>query len=168
MDGVEFYGQLNCLKAGIVFADVLTTVSPRYAREITTEELGCVLDDRLRLRRRELFGILNGVDYEEWDPAKDPFLTQPYSVARLAGKLANKLALQKTVGLPVAGKVPLFGTISRLAEQKGMDIELGAMEEMLRADIQFVLLGSGSPALERGYQELAETFPGQGRRAHWL
>jgi starch synthase len=157
--GAEFYGQLNCLKAGIVFADVLTTVSPRYAREIMTEELGCVLDDRLRLRRRELFGILNGVDYEEWNPAKDPFLAQPYSVTRPAGKQANKLALQRTVGLPVAGKIPLFGTISRLAEQKGMDIELGALEEMLRADIQYVLLGSGSPTLERGYQDLARRFP---------
>ncbi len=159
MDGAEFYGQLNCLKAGIIFADALTTVSPRYAREIMTEELGCVLDDRLRLRRRELFGILNGVDYEEWNPAKDPFLGRPYSISRPAGKQANKLALQKAVGLPVADKIPLFGTISRLAEQKGMDIELGALEEMLRADIQFVLLGSGSPILERGYQNLARRFP---------
>jgi starch synthase len=159
IDGAEFYGQLNCLKAGIVFADVLTTVSPRYAREILTEELGCMLDDRLRLRRRELFGILNGADYEEWDPAKDRFLVRPYSLPRPAGKQANKLSLQRAVGLPVAEKIPLFGTISRLAEQKGMDIELGALEEMLRADIQFVLLGSGSPALERGYQDLARRFP---------
>ncbi len=159
IDGAEFYGQLNCLKAGIVFADAITTVSPRYAREITTEALGCVLDDRLRLRRRELFGILNGVDYEEWNTTKNPFLAQPYSGARLAGKKADKLALQRELRLPVNAKVPLFGTISRLAEQKGVDIELGALQEMLSADIQFVLLGSGSPAFERGYLELAARFP---------
>ena len=161
LDGAEFYGQLNCLKAGIVFADAITTVSPRYAREITTEALGCALDDRLRRRHKELFGILNGVDYEEWNTMENPFLARPYSVTRLAGKTANKTDLQRKIGLPVAAKIPLFGTISRLAEQKGVDIELGALEEMLSADIQFVLLGSGSPAFERGYQELAERFPNQ-------
>ena len=159
VNGAEFYGQLNCLKAGIVFANAITTVSPRYAREITTEQLGCALDDRLRLRRRELFGILNGVDYEEWNTTKNPFLTKPYNAIRLAGKAINKADLQKEVGLPVNSKIPLFGTISRLAEQKGVDIELGALEEMLSADVQFVLLGSGSPEFERGYQELAARFP---------
>jgi len=159
--GAEFYGQLNCLKAGIVFAGVITTVSPRYAREITTEAQGCALDDRLRLRQKELFGILNGVDYGEWNTTNNPFLPYPYSVARLAGKAANKLSLQKETGLRRRKNVPLFGTISRLAEQKGVDIELGALEEMLGADIQFVLLGSGSPVFERGYQELAARFPGK-------
>jgi len=159
--GAEFYGQLNCLKAGIVFADAITTVSPRYAREIMTEAQGCALDDRLRLRQKEMFGILNGVDYGEWNPTNDKFLPRSYSVTRLAGKLANKLALQKETGLARRKNVPLFGTISRLAEQKGVDIELGALEEMLGADIQFVLLGSGSPVFERGYRELAERFPGK-------
>ncbi|MGH7975354.1 MAG: glycogen synthase GlgA [Limisphaerales bacterium] len=157
--GAEFYGQLNCLKAGIVFADVITTVSPRYAREIATEEFGCGLDDQLRRRQKNLFGILNGVDCEEWDPARDSFLSRNYSVARLSGKTANKLALQKETGLPENKKIPLFGTISRLAEQKGVDIQLGALVEMLSAEIQFVLLGSGSPAYEKGYQELARLFP---------
>ena len=161
VDGVEFYGQLNCLKAGIVFADAITTVSPRYAREITTEALGCALDDRLRQRQKQLFGILNGVDYEEWNTTKNPFLPSAYSLARLAGKAANKLALQKELGLPQRKDVPLFGTVSRLAEQKGVDIELGALEEMLSANIQFVLLGSGSTMFERGYQELAARFPNQ-------
>jgi starch synthase len=160
-DGVEFYGQLNCLKAGIVFADVITAVSPRYAREIMTEEFGCGLDDRLRQRQKNLFGILNGVDYEEWNTEKNPFLAMPYSLTRLAGKTANKLALQKELGLPQSKNVPLFGTISRLAEQKGVDIQLGALEEMLSADIQFVLLGSGSPAFERGYKQLARRFSKQ-------
>jgi starch synthase len=161
MDGAEFYGQLNCLKAGIVYADAITTVSPRYAREIMTEALGCALDDRLRLRRNHLFGILNGVDYSEWNTTKNKFLPHPYSVTRMAGKAANKLALQKELGLPEQKDVPLFGTIARLAEQKGVDIQLGALEEMLSADIQFVLLGSGSPVFERGYQELVERFPGK-------
>ena len=158
-DGAEFYAQLNCLKAGIVFADAITTVSPRYAREITTEALGCALDDRLRQRQKQLFGILNGVDYGEWNTIKNSFLPHTYSVTQMAGKAANKISLQKEVGLPQRKDVPLFGTISRLAEQKGVDIELGALEEMLSADIQFVLLGSGSPIFERGYLELAERFP---------
>jgi starch synthase len=161
VEGAEFYGNLNCLKAGIVFADVMTTVSPRYAREITTEEFGCGLDDRLRQRQKNLFGILNGVDYDDWNPAKDSFLEHPFSLTRFAGKTANKLALQNELGLPENKKIPLFGTISRLAEQKGVDIQLGALEEMLSADIQFVLLGSGSPAFEQGYQNLAQRFPAQ-------
>jgi len=159
MDGAEFYGQLNCLKAGILFAGAITTVSPRYAREITTEALGCALDDRLRQRRKQLFGILNGVDYGEWNTTENLFLSHTYSVTRLAGKAANKLALQTEAGLPRRKDVPLFGTISRLTEQKGVDIELGALEEMLSADIQFVLLGSGALIFERGYQELAKRFP---------
>jgi starch synthase len=159
VEGAEFYGQLNCLKAGIVFADAITTVSPRYAREITTEEFGCGLDDRLRRRQKSLFGILNGVDYEEWNTTKNPFLARPYSATRTIGKTANKLALQKELGLPQSNSTPLFGTISRLAEQKGVDIELGALEEMLSAEMQFILLGSGSSAYERGYRELARRFP---------
>ena len=119
MYGAEFYGQLNCLKAGITFADVITTVSPRYAREITTEAMGCALDDRLRLRQKSLFGILNGVDYEEWNTTHNSFLRHTFSVARMSGKAANKLSLQKELGLPRHKKTPLFGTISRLAEQKG-------------------------------------------------
>jgi starch synthase len=159
VDGMEFYGGLNCLKAGIIFADVITTVSPRYAREITTEEFGCGLDDQLRRRQDRLLGILNGIDSEEWNPATDHFLARRYSAARLAGKTANKLALQKELELPVAADVPLFGTITRLTEQKGVDIQIGALQEMLSTGMQFVLLGSGSLAYERGYHELARRFP---------
>jgi starch synthase len=159
MDGVEFYGYLNCLKAGIVFADVLTTVSPRYAREIMTEEFGYGLDGLLRRRQKQFLGILNGVDYEEWNPAHDAFLPRAYTLTRLAGKTICKLALQNELGLPEGRNVPLFGTISRLAEQKGVDIQLGALEEMLSAEMQFVLLGNGSSAYEKGYAELARRFP---------
>jgi starch synthase len=156
---MEFFGYLNCLKAGIVFADAITTVSPRYAREIMTEEYGCALDGILRKRKNSFSGILNGVDYEEWNPASDKFLARNFSATRLTGKAADKLALQKEFGLPQSKTIPLFGTISRLAEQKGVDIQLGALVEMLSADIQFVLLGSGATAYERGYQELAKRFP---------
>ena len=158
-DGLEFFGQLNCLKAGIAFTDIITTVSPRYAREITTEEFGCGLDGLLRKRRERLFGILNGVDYGEWNTNKNPRLFKPYSAGRMTGKKSNKAELQKLLGLPEVEDVPLFGTISRLAEQKGVDIQLGALEEMLNTRMQFVLLGSGSPAYERAYLELAKRFP---------
>jgi starch synthase len=154
----EYYGHLNCLKAGIALADLVTTVSPRYAREILTEEYGCGLDGLLRKRQDRLVGILNGIDYNEWNPVTDPLLKTTYSSAKLSGKKINKAELQREFGLPVTDG-PLFGTISRLAEQKGIDIQLAALEEMLSADMQFVLLGSGSPAYEHGYHELARRFP---------
>jgi starch synthase len=160
-EGTEFFGLLNCLKAGIAYADFITTVSPRYAREITTEEYGCGLDGVLRRRQKHLTGILNGVDYGEWNTTKNPHLFKPYSAGRMAGKKLNKLELQKHFGLPVDDSIPLFGTISRLAEQKGVDIQLGALAEMLNTKMQFVLLGSGSPEFERGYRELAKHYPGK-------
>ncbi|HOX58587.1 MAG TPA: glycogen synthase GlgA [Candidatus Paceibacterota bacterium] len=159
--GVEFYGQLSCLKAGIVYADVITTVSPRYAREITTEEMGCGLDGLLRQRNSSLVGILNGVDYEEWNPKSDPFIKYPYCAKDLSAKTANKLELQKEFGLPVDASIPLFGNIGRLAEQKGVEILLGALEEMLSANLQFVAIGNGSPAFQRAYHDLARRFPAQ-------
>lgn len=158
MDTAEYFAHLNCLKAGIAMADVMTTVSPRYAREILTEEYGCSLDGLLRKRQARLTGILNGVDYEEWNPATDPYLTAPFSAARLSGKASDKAELQREMGL-AAAPVPLFGTITRLAEQKGIDIQLAALEEMLSAGMQFVLLGSGAPAYEHGYHDLARRFP---------
>ena len=161
--GVEFYGQMNCLKAGIVFADVITTVSPRYAREITTEEMGCGLDGLLRQRNSSLVGILNGVDYDEWNTITDPYLRHSYSAADLSGKSANKLELQKEFNLPVDARLPLFGGIGRLAEQKGVEIMLRALEEMLRLSMpmQFVAVGSGEPAFQKSYQDLARRYPSQ-------
>lgn len=158
MDTAEYFGHLNCLKAGIALADILTTVSPRYAREIMTEEYGCALDGLLRKRQGRLTGVLNGVDYEEWNPMTDSCLKSTYSATQLAGKKVDKVELQREFGLP-ATSAPLFGTITRLAEQKGIDIQLAALEEMLSADMQFVLLGSGSPVYEHGYHELARRFP---------
>jgi starch synthase len=160
-EGIEFYGGFNCLKTGLVHADVLTTVSPRYAREITTEPFGCGLDGVLRNRQRDLTGILNGVDYEEWNTVGNRFLKHPYSVDDLSGKLAAKLDLQRELGLPPSPDLPLFGTVSRLAHQKGIDILLGALEEMLATDMQFVVLGSGQPEFERALRNLAARHPGK-------
>jgi len=158
-DGLEFYGRLNCLKAGLAFADTLTTVSPRYAQEITTEAFGCGLDGILRRRQADLEGILNGVDYEDWNPETDPHLMHRYSADRMAGKVATKQALLRQLGLPAELDLPLFATITRLVEQKGVDIQLGALEEMLSAPLQFVLLGSGTPAFESAYRDLASRHP---------
>ena len=161
LHGAEFYGNLNCLKAGIVYADAVTTVSPRYAREITTPEQGCGLDDMLRRREGSLFGILNGVDYEEWKTTGNPYLKHAYSARNLEGKTADKLELQKEFGLTVDEATPVFGSITRLAEQKGLDIQLGALEEMLSTRMQFVLLGSGWDGYEKAYRKLAQRHPGK-------
>jgi len=157
--GADQTGRVNCLKAGIAFADVLTTVSPRYAREITTEQFGCGLDALLRKRSARLFGILNGVDYAEWNTTHNLHLAAPYSIHRMRGKAVNKAALQRELGLPVVPEAPLFGTITRLTEQKGIDIQLGALEEMFSTKMQFVLLGSGAPEYERACHRLAARFP---------
>ena len=159
--GMEFYGGMSCLKAGITYADVITTVSPRYAREITTEQYGCGLDGVLRQRQDVLVGILNGVDYEEWTTVANPYLGHSYTADDMRGKTANKMELQEELGLPARAEAPLFGTVARLAEQKGVDIQLGALEEMLAADMQFILLGSGGREFERGYRKLALRHPGK-------
>jgi starch synthase len=158
-EDMEFYGSMNCLKSGIIHADQITTVSPRYAREITTELMGCGLDGVLRRRQGVLEGILNGVDYDEWKTEANPYLKYSYGPAELSGKQANKAALQRELGLPEAPDTPLFGTVSRLADQKGVDLQLAALQEMLAADMQFVLLGSGQRLYERGYSALAQRHP---------
>ena len=159
-EGVEFYGQLNCLKAGILYADLITTVSPRYAREITTAEFGCGLDGVLRKRQADLTGILNGVDYEEWDPERDQFIKHHFSIRNMEGKAAQKLELQHELGLPMQLHTPLFGIVTRLAAQKGLDILLAALAEVLPAtQMQFVLVGSGSRTIHNAFSRLARRFP---------
>lgn len=156
---VEFYGAMNCLKAAIATADVITTVSPRYAREITTEEFGCGLDGLLRHRLQVLHGVLNGVDYEEWNTTQNPHLPFRYSATSLTGKSKNRAALRRELGLPNLTKVPLFGAVTRLAEQKGVDLLIPALEEMLSRSLQFVLLGSGNASYERSLHQLARRYP---------
>jgi starch synthase len=158
-EGVEFYGQVNSLKAAIAFADAITTVSPRYAREITTEEYGCGLDGLLRRRHGALFGILNGVDYDDWNTVRNPYLKHAYAAPDFSGKAADKLDLQREFGLPLDPNVPLFGNIGRMVEQKGVDILLGGLQEMLHANLQFVQLGTGAPIFQRAFQDLSRRFP---------
>jgi starch synthase len=161
LDTVEFYGHFSALKAGITAADLITTVSPRYAREITTQEFGCGLDGLLRCRQSVLHGILNGVDYEEWTTSRNPYLAADYGLEHLEGKTANKLALQKELGLEIAPDQPLFGSVTRLVEQKGVDLMLGALEEMIDDRMQFALLGSGDPGYEQQFKDLTARYPGK-------
>lgn len=158
-DGYEYWGQVSYLKAGLALADRISTVSPRYAREIQTPEHGLGMDGLLRARNGVLHGILNGADYEIWNPEKDVNIAAQYSADRLSGKRTCKAALQRELGLPVRDDVPLCGSISRLTDQKGFDLILGALPSLLERDVQYALLGSGDATLERAFAELAARFP---------
>jgi starch synthase len=155
----EFFGQLNLLKLGIAFADRLTTVSPRYAREICTSEQGAGLDGFLRERRSRLAGILNGIDTEIWDPERDPLLPVRYDGTDRLGKAACKAALQREVGLPVRASVPVFGQVSRLTEQKGYTLINECAEELAKLDAQVVFLGNGERRFEDMLSGLARRHP---------
>ncbi len=159
--GLEFFGKVNYLKAGLVFSDVITTVSRKYSQEVQTEEFGCGLDGVLRTRKNDLYGILNGIDYDEWHPAKDAFLTARYSVGDLEGKAACKQDLQQRFGLPVRADVPLLAVISRLATQKGIDLIAEALDQLFALDTQLVLLGTGEPALHRAFEAAKARYPSQ-------
>jgi len=158
IDGLEFYGKINCLKGGLVSAASLTTVSPTYAREILTTEFGCGLEGVLRARSEDLVGILNGIDVEEWNPERDPHLAATYAAERMAGKALCKLALQRAQHLPERQDL-LIGMIQRLAEQKGIDLFVQAIDELMTLPVQVVMLGTGDPAYHQQLQVLAERFP---------
>ena len=144
-DGIEFYGNLSFMKAGLLFADYLTTVSPTYAEEICTPAFGAGLDGLLRTRRAVLSGILNGVDYDVWNPATDTAIAAPYSVSELSGKAICKTALLRTYGLPHEPDLPLIGMIARLVDQKGVDLLAQALGVLLERDLRLVILGAGEP-----------------------
>lgn len=157
---LEFYGQLNFLKAGCVFADALNTVSPRYAEEIQTREFGCGLEGVLAERRNVLSGIVNGVDYGVWDPAIDPHLKSKYDVDTVfERKPANKTALQSEFGLPQRPDVPLLGLVARLVEQKGVSLVMNSAHELLTQDLQMVILGEGDPHIHRQLAALRDHVP---------
>jgi starch synthase len=147
--GVEFYGNLNLLKAGILFADQVMTVSDRYAREIQTPEYGRGLDAVLREHAHKLSGVLNGADYAAWNPATDPYLPRPYSPEDLRGKMDVREALLTESNLTPSPRGPIFGMVSRLAEQKGLDILLPLLDRLLGDDVRLVILGEGDTAYER-------------------
>ena len=157
---LEFWGKVNLLKGGIVFADALSTVSRKYAEEIQTAEYGWGLDDLLLKRRASLTGIVNGVDYDRWNPETDPLIPAPYSARDLSGKRACKAALLKEMGLPAdAVKRPLLGIVSRFAGQKGFDLLEAAAPVLFRQDITLVALGNGEPRWEEFFVKLKESYP---------
>ncbi|HEY6050953.1 MAG TPA: glycogen synthase GlgA, partial [Thermoanaerobaculia bacterium] len=159
-EALEFYGNLNLMKAGLVFADKLTTVSPTYAREIVeSPDFGAGLEGLLRHRKQDLVGIMNGVDYNRWSPEHDPALPERYSAQDLSGKAACKEALQRELGFDVDPRALLTGAIGRLAHQKGYDLIARIVPEMVQRKIQFVLLGTGDRALEDEFRALAERYP---------
>ena len=160
-DGVEYHDQLSFLKAGLQLATQISTVSPTYAREIQDELFGYALAPLLRHRSSHLRGILNGVDTDIWNPSNDPALPHAYAANRLATKRLNKTALQAEMGLEQVADRPLFGVISRLTEQKGLDLLLTIAEGIPHLPAQLVLLGSGDKLMEAGFKALAERFPGQ-------
>ncbi|GAA3978792.1 glycogen synthase GlgA [Allohahella marinimesophila] len=162
MEGLEYFGRYSMLKAGIVYSDWLTTVSPTYAREIQTPAYGCGLEGLLSNSRHKLDGILNGVDYSVWNPESDTYLAQNYDVSTASeGKTANKRALQKLLGLDPVADQPLFGVVSRLSEQKGLDLLVSCVEHLMASDAQLCLLGSGDPLLEKTFTLLAQQYPGR-------
>ena len=160
-EGVEFHGAVSFLKAGLHFADRLSTVSPSYAREITTPAFGEGLDGLLRRRAADLTGILNGVDATVWDPRRDPHLPAPFSAGRPDGKRAAKAALQRRFRLEESADGPLFGVVGRLAPQKGADLLLAALPALLGSGVRLALLGSGEARLEEEFRAAQDTHPGR-------
>jgi starch synthase len=161
MHGVEFHGHLSFLKAGLHYADRIVTVSPTYAREIQTTEMGYGMQGLLAVRNGDVSGILNGIDEDEWNPATDKYLTAHYDSSDLAPKAACKLALQQSLGLEANDKAPLLGVVSRLTYQKGLDLLLECLPKLLDGGAQLVVLGSGEHELEQRYQQLAQRYPGR-------
>lgn len=156
---LEFWGNIALTKAGIVYADVINTVSETYAREIQTAEYGQGLDGLLRLRSKDVYGIINGLDYGVWNPATDQNIPKRYSPATLTLKIDNKLELQRRNNLPQRREVPLIGMISRLADQKGFDILAEALAELMRDDCQFVVLGTGDKKYHDLLTKLKQKYP---------
>jgi len=153
IEGLEFYGKVNLLKGGIIFSDCVNTVSSTYASEIQTKEFGCGLDGVLTKRKNSLFGILNGLDYSIWNPSDDKLVVKQYDVDVLGDKYKNKQYLQQVAKLKANNGLPLFGMVSRLSEQKGLDILAEAMDQICKLDMQLVILGTG----EERYHKLLKS-----------
>ncbi|PLR28672.1 glycogen synthase GlgA [Caulobacter zeae] len=160
IDGVEYWGDIGFLKAGIQFADQVTTVSPSYAAEITTEEGGMGLGGLLKARAKSLIGILNGIDAEVWNPETDSDISARYSAQTLERRAINKLALQAKFGLRPDAEAPLFGILSRLTDQKGVDLLLGALPVLFAEGAQLIVCGQGEPRYEAAFAQAAERYPG--------
>jgi starch synthase len=162
VDGVEAYGKFNFLKTGLFFSDSINTVSRRYAEEISSsDEFGAGLTGLLAKRKKDLHGILNGIDYHVWNPATDDLIYRKYDAKSLDAKLDNKRALVAKFNLPFKETTPVFGAISRLVDQKGFDLVLDALEEMLKTGAQFILLGDGDKTTEKHFETMQKKHPQQ-------
>ena len=159
MEALEFYGKVNLLKGGLVFSDLLTTVSPTYSREIQTSEFGHGLEGVLSKRKNDLYGIINGIDQDLWDPAKDRDIPKRFTPQTIEGKSENKKVLQALSGLEIRKDSPLIGIVSRLADQKGFDILMPVVELILKEGFQIVILGTGDKQYEDLLQKMSLKFP---------
>jgi starch synthase len=159
--GLEFHGQLSFMKAGLKFADKVTTVSPTYAREIATPEFGWGLDGVIRGRGNDVSGILNGIDDTVWNPATDASIAERYDATRLQGKWTCRCALQAALGLAVDDSALLLTVVSRLTSQKGLDLVLTALPALVRAGVQFAVQGTGEPGLEAAFRMAEQAHPGR-------
>jgi len=151
---------MSFLKAGIIYSDAISSVSKGYAREILTKEFGCGLDGLLNTRKKDLYGIVNGVDYSVWDPGADRFIARKYSMGDMSGKLECKKDVLREYGIKYDPARPLIGMITRLAEQKGIDIVADCMDKLLELGIDFVLLGFGDEKYNNIFRELSEKYKG--------
>lgn len=161
INGVEYFGDLSFLKAGLYYSDHITTVSPTYAREMQTAPLGFGMEGLLASRRAHISGIVNGIDTAEWNPATDRLLIRNYTSASLSVKAANKMPLQRRLGLTVAPHIPLFGAVSRFSHQKGYDLLLEIATKLTEIPAQLIVLGSGDRALEQALTRMAGRHPGK-------
>ncbi len=157
---LEFYGEINFMKTGIIYADLISTVSNKYAQEIQTPEYGERLDGLLRKRAQDLFGIVNGIDYEEYNPGKDGRIYQNYTIETVDLKKENKRRLQQEMGLP-ATNAPLIGIVSRLVDQKGFDLVSCIFTRLMQLGVQLVLLGSGDDHYQKLFAELKMNYSSQ-------
>ena len=157
--GLEFYDKVNMLKGGIIFADVITTVSPRYSKEIQTQEFGCGLDGVLRNRAKDIEGILNGLDYEYWNPKDDPFLEFPYAPGDAVTKALNKKSLLESLGLATDMDRPVFGFVARLCHQKGIEIIGDVIDDIVRMGGQCIFTGIGEKRYHRLIEEAIKRHP---------
>ncbi len=159
MEQLEFYGKVNILKGGVVFSDSISTVSPTYAAEIQTSDFGCGLEGVLAKRQDSLFGILNGLDYSIWAPSVDKFIAKRYDMRNLEDKYKNKQDLQRETRLTVERRIPLLAMVSRLAEQKGLDILTEVLDEICGLNLQLIILGTGDIKYHKLLNEKSKKFP---------
>jgi len=159
IDGLEYYGQMNLLKGGILFADAVTTVSPTYSREILGPGMGCGLEGVLARRQEDLFAIINGIDTEVWNPGNDQYVSHPYTAETIDERVHSRRQLLRKIGLNAGAKTAIYGVVSRLTDQKGIDFITSNKAFFASNDVRLIVLGSGDPRLENGLKRLMEALP---------